>query len=77
MFGASNVIADTSIAKVSIVGAGMINNTGVAAKMFEALYDAHINIQMISTSEIRISVLIDKDLADIAVSTIHSKFFNN
>ena len=76
MFGASEVISDTSIAKVSIVGAGMINNTGVAAKMFEALYDAHINIQMISTSEIRISVLIDKDLADIAVNTIHSKFIN-
>lgn len=70
------VISDTSIAKVSIVGAGMINNTGVAAKMFEALYDAHINIQMISTSEIRISVLIDKELADIAVNTIHSKFIN-
>jgi len=76
MFGASEVISDTSIAKVSIVGAGMINNTGVAAKMFEALYDAHINIQMISTSEIRISVLIDKELADIAVNTIHSKFIN-
>lgn len=76
MFGASDIISDTSIAKVSIVGAGMINNTGVAAKMFEALYDAHINIQMISTSEIRISVLIDKDLADIAVNTIHSKFIN-
>ena len=73
---AKKVISDTSIAKVSIVGAGMINNTGVAAKMFEALYDAHINIQMISTSEIRISVLIDKELADIAVNTIHSKFIN-
>lgn len=76
MFGASEIVSDTSIAKVSIVGAGMINNTGVAAKMFEALYDAHINIQMISTSEIKISVLIDKELADIAVNTIHSKFIN-
>lgn len=76
MFGATEVVSDTSVAKVSIVGAGMINNAGVAAKMFEALYDAHINIQMISTSEIKISVLIDKELADVAVSTIHSKFIN-
>jgi len=54
----------------------MTNNAGVAAKMFEALYDAHINIHMISTSEIKVSVLIDKELADIAVSTIHSKFID-
>ena len=77
MFGDCEVVSDTSIAKVSIVGAGMINNAGVAAKMFEALYDAHINIQMISTSEIKISVLIDKEMADLAVSTIHSKFIDN
>ena len=76
MFGASEVVFDKEVAKVSIVGAGMMNNVGVAAKMFEALYDAHINIQMISTSEIKISVLIDKDLADVAVNTIHSKFIN-
>jgi len=76
MFGNPEVVSDTSVAKVSIVGAGMINNAGVAAKMFEALFDAHINIQMISTSEIKISVLIDKELADVAVSTIHSKFIN-
>ncbi len=77
LFGAAEVISDTSVAKVSIVGAGMINNTGVAAKMFEALYDANINIQMISTSEIKISVLIDKNMADLAVSTIHSKFIQD
>ncbi len=76
MFGAKDVVYDSSIAKISIVGAGMTNNAGVAAKMFEALYDAHINIHMISTSEIKVSVLIDKELADIAVSTIHSKFIN-
>ena len=64
------------VSKVSIVGAGMVNNAGVAAKMFEALYDAQINIHMISTSEIKVSVLIDKELADVAVSTIHSKFIS-
>ena len=76
LFGAKDIVYDTSIAKISIVGAGMTNNAGVAAKMFEALYDAHINIHMISTSEIKVSVLIDKDLADVAVSTIHSKFIS-
>ena len=76
LFGAKDIVYDTSIAKISIVGAGMTNNAGVAAKMFEALYDAQINIHMISTSEIKVSVLIDKDLADIAVSTIHSKFIS-
>ena len=76
VFGAKDVVYDSSIAKISIVGAGMINNAGVAAKMFEALYDAHINIHMISTSEIKVSVLIDKELADVAVSTIHSKFIS-
>ena len=59
---------------MSIVGAGMVNNPGVAAKMFEALYDAGINIQMISTSEIRVSVLIDKNDAENAIRAIHSKF---
>lgn len=76
LFGAKDIVYDKSIAKISIVGAGMTNNAGVAAKMFEALYDAHINIHMISTSEIKVSVLIDKDLADVAVSTIHSKFIS-
>lgn len=55
---------NADIAKVSVVGSGMINNPGVAAKLFEALYDAHININMISTSEIKISVLVDKKDAD-------------
>jgi len=62
------------IAKVSIVGAGMVSNPGVAAKMFEALYDAQININMISTSEIKVSVLIDASVADKAVRVIHDKF---
>ena len=62
------------ISKVSIVGAGMTNNPGVAAKMFEALYDANINIHMISTSETKISVLINVNNAEKAVQTIHDKF---
>ena len=63
------------MAKVSVVGAGMINNPGVAARMFEALYDAGVNINMISTSEIKISVLVDKKDGDRAVQAIHDKFF--
>ncbi len=62
------------ISKVSIVGAGMVNNPGVAAKMFEALYDAGINIHMISTSETKISVLINVNNAERAVQAIHDKF---
>ena len=70
------VTSNLDVAKVSIVGAGMTSNPGVAAKMFEALYDAQVNIQMISTSEIKVSVLIDSADADKAVSAIHSKFFD-
>lgn len=66
---------NTNVAKVSVVGAGMINNPGVAAKLFEALYDANININMISTSEIKISVLVDQKDAEKAVQAIHDKFF--
>lgn len=73
--GATGVDYDDDIAKVSIVGAGMESHAGVAAKMFEALYDRQINIRMISTSEIKVSVIIDKDDADKAVSAIHEKFF--
>lgn len=65
---------DDHISKVSVVGAGMESNPGVAAKMFESLYDAGINIQMISTSEIKISVLIDRDDAEKAVKAIHDSF---
>ncbi len=66
---------NTGVSKVSIVGAGMLENAGVAAKMFEALYQAHINIHMISTSEIKVSVLIDKEDSDRAVRVIHNSFF--
>lgn len=62
------------VSKVSIVGAGMVNNAGVATTMFEALYDAHININMIATSEIKISVLVDQKEAERAVVAIHDKF---
>jgi len=74
VYGAREVTSDSNISKVSIVGAGMESNPGVAAKMFEALYDANINIQMISTSEIKISVLIERSEAEHAVKAIHEAF---
>ena len=74
--GAADILYDDQVAKISIVGAGMESHAGVATKMFEALYDAQINIQMISTSEIKVSVLIDINDADKAVSAIHAKFFD-
>ncbi len=74
--GAESVLYDDNVAKISIVGAGMESHAGVASKMFEALYNNQINIQMISTSEIKVSVLIDKVDADRAVKTIHSQFFD-
>lgn len=73
--GCKSVSCDTDVAKVSIVGAGMESHPGVASKMFEALYSANVNIQMISTSEIKISVLIKKDAAEKAVSAVHAAFF--
>ncbi len=69
-----NIIVNSDVAKVSIVGTGMMSHAGVAAKMFEALYDAHININMISTSEIKVSVLIDEKHAEKAMNAIHDKF---
>ena len=65
---------ERNVAKVSIVGAGMMSNAGVAAKMFEALYDVGVNIKMISTSEIRVAVLIDEQHADKAMNAVHEKF---
>lgn len=73
--GFDHVDINQDVAKVSVVG-GMVDNPGVAATVFEALYEAHINIKMISTSEIKVSVLIDKEDTDRAVSAIHAKFFN-
>ena len=75
-FGGSEVEIKTGVAKVSIVGAGMQSHSGVASRMFEALYESNINIHMISTSEIKVSVLISKDDTDKAVAAIHDKFFH-
>lgn len=72
--GAKEIVFDTDVSKVSIVGAGMVSNSGVASLMFEALYDANINIHMIGTSEIKVSVLIDEKNAKAAVNAIHEKF---
>lgn len=75
LIGYNRLESNTDVAKVSVVGAGMINTPGVAATLFEALYDADININMISTSEIKISVLVDRKDAEKAVEAIHDKFF--
>jgi aspartate kinase len=72
--GASGVELHDNVAKVSIVGAGMRSHAGVAAKMFKLLADQSINIQCITTSEIRVSCLIDKSQADLAVKTLHKGF---
>jgi len=74
--GFSAVEATNQVAKISIVGAGMANNAGVACKMFEALFSASINIHMISTSEIKVSVLVDERDAERAVQAIHDRFFS-
>ena len=71
-----HLTVDEKIGKVSIVGAGIMTESGVAAKMFEALYEAGVNIQMINTSEIRVSVLIDESDVEKAVKAIHAKFFD-
>ena len=76
MLGFSSIETNDQVAKVSVVGAGMVNSSGVAAKMFEALYSVGINISMISTSEIKISVLVDERDADRAVQAIHDRFFS-
>lgn len=69
-----SIDVNKDVAKVSIVGAGMQSNAGVAAKMFEALYDSNINIRMISTSEIRVTVLINASETERAMNAIHDKF---
>mgnify|MGYP001018945214 FL=1 len=72
--GCTGISCNKEVVKVSIVGAGMMSNPGVAAKMFEALFNENININMISTSEIRITVLIDEKDADRALVAIHDGF---
>jgi len=73
-FNYEKLLHDDKVAKVSIVGAGMATNSGVASTMFEALYDENINIKMISTSEIKISVLVTEKDAERAANAIHEKF---
>ncbi len=70
----NTITHDDNVSKVSVVGSGMQSNAGVAAKMFEALYSVGVNIQMISTSEIKISVLIDRNDSDKALVAIHDAF---
>lgn len=72
-----DIFVDDHVAKISVVGAGMESHPGAASEMFEALYSANINIHMIATSEIKISVLIDEEDADKAVRAVYDKFFPN
>ncbi len=74
VFQYSKITKDATVSKLSIVGAGMESHPGVAAKMFEALYDADVNIKMIDTSEIKISVLIDENLSEKATQAVHDAF---
>ena len=70
----SKVLDEQNLSKVSIIGSGMRNQPGIAAKMFECLSDNNINIEVISTSEIKISVLIDRNKTEAAVNALHSVF---
>ena len=76
VLGFDHISTDYDVAKVSVVGAGMMNTSGIASLVFEALYDAKVNIQIISTSEIKISVIVSEKEADRAVQAIHDKFFD-
>ena len=72
--GAKGVIIDDSVAKVSIIGVGMISHSGVAAKMFATLSKEGINIMMISTSEIKISCVVQAKYTELAVMVLHDAF---
>ena len=72
--GARGVEGDRKIVKVSIVGVGMRSHAGIASRMFRALAAESINIRMISTSEIKISVVIDEKYAELGVRTVHAEF---
>jgi aspartate kinase len=75
--GAHSAEGDAKIAKVSIVGLGMKDHAGVASKMFRTLADEGINIQMIATSEIKISVVIEEKYTELAVRALHAAFVEN
>jgi aspartate kinase len=72
---AKDIVHAENLSKVSIIGVGIANKPGVAAKMFEALYEKNINMHMVTTSEIKISVLVNIEEANLAVNAIHEKFF--
>ena len=72
--GYNRLIPDTKVAKISVVGVGMKSHAGVASTMFTALADRKINIQAISTSEIKVSVLIDEDETELAVRVLHTAY---
>jgi aspartate kinase len=72
--GYNRLIADTKVAKISVVGVGMKSHAGVASTMFSALAERKINIQAISTSEIKVSVLIDEDETELAVRVLHTAY---
>ena len=69
-----NITYNADVAKLSVVGAGMMSNPGVASKMFEVMYNSRVNINMISTSEIRITVLVDEKDIDKAMNAVHDGF---
>ena len=72
--GFENIKSDDNVTKVSVVGIGMRSHTGVAQTMFEALADKGINVEVIATSEIKISVLIDSEYTELAVRVLHQAF---
>jgi aspartate kinase len=72
--GYERLLSDTKVCKISIVGVGMRSHAGVAAKMFQTLAEKGINIQAISTSEIKVSVLIDADFTELAVRVLHTAY---
>ena len=75
--GITKLTYDEKVAKVSVVGAGIRSHSGVAAKMFGALANAGINTEMVTTSEIRITALVQEEQADAAMRAIHETFWNN
>lgn len=76
-FDIREIKSSTGMSKVSIVGIGISNNPGVAATLFEVLYENNINMHMISTSEIKISVLVNSNVAEVAMNAIHERFIEN
>jgi aspartate kinase len=72
--GFNRIITDSKVAKISVVGVGMRSHAGVAATMFKAMAERSINVQAISTSEIKISVLIDEDETELAVRVLHTAY---